>query len=134
MVSWVLATLDSVTYNALSEDTSWGRIPDGMPLWRKFTTPSPGKSNVVSTIDLQKAQQTDILLFPNPSTYYVNVHIKSDEHLSHRLTIYSLSGAILITEEFFGSKHTIDLSDLPPSIYIVGIEEKPRLRIKLIVL
>jgi len=132
-VAGIPVVLDSVTYIALSEDTSWGRIPDGMPVWREFDMPSPGKSNVVSTFDLQQAQQTDIHLFPNPSTYYVNVHLDSDENLSHRLIIYSLSGTILKTVEFNGSKLTIDISNLSPGIYIVGFEDEPKLRMKLIV-
>lgn len=132
-VAGIPVILDSVTYNALSVDTSWGRIPDGMPVWREFTKPSPGKSNSILTIDLKEPQQTEIHLSPNPSTYYFDVQLESEEYLSHRLTIYSLSGATLITVEFYGSKERIDISELPPGIYIVGIEEEPMKKMKLIV-
>jgi hypothetical protein len=100
---------------------------------REFDTPSPGKSNSVFTINPNEAQLTDIHLFPYPSTYYVNVLLKSGEYLSHRLTIYSLSGAILKTVEFYGSKLTIKISNLPPGIYIVEIEEETMQKLKLIV-
>ncbi len=61
--------LDSVTYNALQEDVSWGRIPDGMPVWREFVKPTPGSSNISKSIsqDLLNMSQ----LFPNyPNPFY----------------------------------------------------------------
>ncbi|MEA3479006.1 MAG: T9SS type A sorting domain-containing protein, partial [Bacteroidota bacterium] len=132
-VTGIPVILDSVTYNPLSEDTSWGRIPDGVPVWKEFDTPTPGKSNVALSSDQIEAHQTKLHLFPNPATSYVNVQLKSDAYQSHRLTIYSLSGAILKTVEFYGSKKTIDISNLTPGIYIVGIEDEPMLRMKLII-
>jgi len=132
-VSGIPVLLDSVTYNALPEDTSWGRIPDGSPVWKELNTPSPGKSNSILPSNLKEAQHTEIHLFPNPSTSYVNVILKSDEYQSHRLRIYGLSGTILKTVEFYGSKHTIDISDLSPGVYIVGIKEEPMLKSILIV-
>ncbi len=132
-VAGIPVILDSVTYSALPADISWGRIPDGMPVWREFTKPSPGKSNSILTIKLQEPQQADIHLFPNPSTYYVNVQLESEEYISHRLTIYSLSGAVVKNVDFYGSKTVIDISNLPPGIYILGIEEEPMLKRKMIV-
>jgi hypothetical protein len=87
-------------------------------VWREFDSPSPGKSNSVFTINPNEAQLTDIHLFPYPS---------------HRLTIYSISGAILKTVEFYGLKLTIKISNLPPGIYIVEIEEETMQKLKLIV-
>jgi len=133
-VSGIPLILDSLTYQTLSsEDNSWARIPDGSPVWKEMNTPTPGKSNTVLSSNLTEASQTDIQLFPNPSTYYVNVFIESDEYQSHHLTIYSVSGLILKNVEFYGSKLTINISDLSPGIYIVGIEEAPMLRSILIV-
>jgi hypothetical protein len=132
-VSGLPVILDSVTYNALSEDTSWGRLPDGMPVWREFKKPTPGDSNSIFSLNLEVPQQTDLHLFPNPSTSFVNVILSSDEYRSHRLRIYGLSGTILKTVEFNGSKLTIDISDLPPGLYIVEIEDEPILKLKLIV-
>jgi len=132
-VSGIPVVLDSVTYNPLPEDTSWGRFPDGMPAWKEMNTPTPGKSNVVLSSNLILIDHRDIHLFPNPSNSYVNVILRSDEYQSHRLRIYGLSGAIHKTVEFYGSKFTIDISDLSPGAYIVGIEEEPMLRSILIV-
>lgn len=132
-VSGIPVILDSMTYNPLSEDNSWGRFPDGMPVWKEMNMPTPGKSNVVLSSNLIEANQTDIHLFPNPSTSYVNVILRSDEYQSHRLRIYGLSGTILKTVEFYGSKLTIDISDLSPGVYIVGIKEEPMLKSILIV-
>jgi len=132
-VSGIPVILDSVTYNPLSEDTSWGRFPDGMPVWKEMNAPTPGKSNIVLSSNLIEANQTDIHLFPNPSTSYVNVILRSGEYQSHRLRIYGLSGTILKTVEFYGTKLTIDISDLSPGVYILGIEEEPMLRSILIV-
>jgi hypothetical protein len=125
--------LDSVTYNALPEDVSWGRIPDGMPVWREFLKPTPGRSNIVLSSDLIEAQQTDIQLFPNPASSYVTIKLRSDEYQSHRLMIYSLSGTILKTVELNGSKTTINISDLPAGLYILGMEDEPIQKVKLVV-
>jgi hypothetical protein len=132
-VSGIPVILDSMTYNSLPVDVSWGRFPDGMPVWREFENPSPGKSNIVLSSDLIEDQQTELHLFPNPSTSFVNVKLKSHGYQLHRLRIYSLSGTILKVAEFHGSKLTIDISNLPPGLYIVGIEEEPMLKLKLIV-
>jgi len=80
-----------------------------------------------------KVYQTKLRLFPNPSSDYVNVLLESGEYQTRRLTIYGLSGTILTTVEFYGSQTTIDISNLPPGIYIVGIEEEPMLKLKLII-
>jgi len=126
--------LDSVTYPTLSsEDHSWGRIPDGMPVWKELSTPSPGNSNYFQTWDPKAPMRSDLHLFPNPSNYYVNVYFESDKRQSHHLVIISLSGAILKEVKFFGSMETIDISDLSPGIYILGIKEEPTVRSKLIV-
>ncbi|MCB9641610.1 MAG: lamin tail domain-containing protein [Myxococcales bacterium] len=37
--------IDAVTYPAQTEDTSWGRSPDGGETWKVTTTPTPGKAN-----------------------------------------------------------------------------------------
>ncbi len=132
-VSGIPVILDSMTYNALSEDVSWGRSPDGMPVWREFVKPTPGRSNIVLSSDLIEAQQSDIHLFPNPANSYVTIKLRSDEYQSHRLRIYSLSGTILKTVELNGSRNTIDISDLPPGLYILGMEDEPLQKVKLIV-
>ncbi len=125
--------LDRVTYNELPNDVSWGRITDGMPAWKEFYSPTPGSSNFTSLSNLREVHQTKLQLFPNPSTDYVNVVIESGEYQTRRLTIYGLSGTILKTVEFYGSQTTIDISNLPPGIYIVGIKEDPMLKMKLII-
>jgi len=132
-VAGIPVILDSVTYHGLSEDISWGRIPDGMPAWKEFDKASPGKSNVALSSNQIEAYSTKLHLFPVPATSFVNVHLESDEHVAHRLHIYSLSGAVLKTVEFTGANKTIHIADLSPGIYIVGIEEEPVLRTKLIV-
>jgi len=132
-VSGIPVILDSLTYSALQEDVSWGRFPDGMPVWREFVIPTPGRRNIVLSSDLIEAQQTDIHLFPNPANTYVTIKLGSDEYQTHRLRIYSLSGTILKTIELNGSKSTIDISDLPPGLYILGMEDEPMQKVKLIV-
>jgi phosphatidylserine/phosphatidylglycerophosphate/cardiolipin synthase-like enzyme len=37
--------IDSHTYSTSSDDTSIGRIPDGMANWTQFTVPTPGRTN-----------------------------------------------------------------------------------------
>ena len=132
-VNGIPVILDSVTYHALAEDTSWGRYPDGMPVWKESEKSTPGLSNTVFSSKQMETSQTQMHLFPNPGTSYVNVTLKSDENRSHRLRIYGLSGTILKEQEFHGSTLTIDISDLSPGIYIVGLEDDSMLRLKLVV-
>lgn len=121
--------LDSVSYTALPEDISWGRIPDGMPFWREFENPTPGKSNIVLSSISIDSYQSDINIFPNPSTDFVTISLNSGEYQVHRLRIYSLSGTLLKEVELYGSKNTIDVSDLTPGLYIIGIEDGPMLKL-----
>ena len=39
------SVIDTVTFEAQSENISFGRYPDGSDNWQSFTSPSPGKSN-----------------------------------------------------------------------------------------
>ncbi len=40
-----IAVIDEITFGPQDTDVSEGRDPDGSDNWRKFTTPTPGKSN-----------------------------------------------------------------------------------------
>lgn len=125
--------LDSLTYNSLSSDVSWGRCTEGSYISTLFDVPTPGASNVTITSTVPKLQSRQFTIFPNPSSDQVNVFLESDESLFHRLTILSMSGSIVKTVEFYGSELKLDISDLSPGIYILGIADNPMLKLKLII-
>jgi len=121
-VSGIPMILDSMTYDELSKNDSWGRYTDGSTLCEVLDLPSPGATNFYVMPNVDEVQQSTFMMYPNPSRERVTVILDSEEQLSHQLGIFSVSGSIVRFLSFYGTATTVDISDLSPGIYFVGIQ------------
>lgn len=113
--------LDSLTYQALAPNTSWGRCTEYSDDFKTFTIATPGAPNFTVTSSYTGPQAGRFKVYPNPSRGQIVVSMESDESHAHLLSILSMSGTLLKTIEFKGSEQNIDISDLHPGMYIIGI-------------
>ncbi|HVO75662.1 MAG TPA: lamin tail domain-containing protein, partial [Ignavibacteriaceae bacterium] len=60
--------IDSITFGPQRKDTSYGRYPDAGSAWQFFPEPTPGNSNVISSVSVRNYLPSDFELnaYPNP--------------------------------------------------------------------
>ena len=58
--------IDSVSFGPQTADVSWGRETDGGVPWIEFTDPTPGQSNLLSSVVFLTNGEAPLKLFPNP--------------------------------------------------------------------
>lgn len=102
--------LDTLAYTEQSTDVSQGRFADGEDVWRFYSIPTPGFSNVVDAIDeYEFAQKLNI--YPNPNNSgRLFLSQQSD------IEIYSINGRLLIQEY---KVQEVDLEGLVSGVYLV---------------
>lgn len=62
-----LNAVDTLSFGAQTADISFGRFPDGTAVWEFFNLPTPGASNIASTIGIDNlAEENALLIYPNP--------------------------------------------------------------------
>jgi len=62
------------------------------------------------------------MIYPNPTSGVIYVKLKDD--ISHKVTVYDISGKIL--KEIYSSRiiEVIDLNEFENGVYIVSVENK----------
>jgi hypothetical protein len=77
------------------------------------------ESSVTSLIE--KSKKNTVLLFPNPTTDYVNVELNSEE--PSNLKIWSIRGELIFEMNEVSNTIQIDVSDFPNGTYLIGINQ-----------
>jgi hypothetical protein len=67
-------------------------------------------------------QENSFGFFPNPVQNTITVKASSDEKIM--VNIFDLSGKLLLSTIIFGNGNNIDVSDIQPGIYLIGICDK----------
>ncbi len=116
--------IDTLSFGQQTEDISFGRFPDGSIEWEFFNFPSPGASNIASTVGIDEITFGDQLtVYPNPangSMIYLNQRIDCK--------VFNSSGQIV----FLGSNiKDINISQFSRGLYVIVSESG--LRTKFIV-
>ncbi|MDR1583125.1 MAG: cadherin-like beta sandwich domain-containing protein [Prevotellaceae bacterium] len=62
-----------------------------------------------------------VSVYPNPVEIYANVIIDNIESPAGKVEIYSLTGAMYLSQEFTGSKFSIDMSRCPSGIFLIKL-------------
>jgi hypothetical protein len=92
------SVIDSITFYAQQTDISYGRSPDGSTNW-EFMTPTPGYSNLISSIrdENNPAEYMLIQNYPNPfnPSTRISFSVAKQGHVS--LKIYNILGEIVTT-------------------------------------
>lgn len=110
-----VTVIDTLTFGQQVTDISFGRYPDGSSNIILFNTPTPGASNVISSIKDISVTDNAISLFPNPVSNTLLVSQKVE-----KIKVYNTLGQLVLKDY---NKNSIDVSGLPQGIYFVRINK-----------
>ncbi|HAF27761.1 MAG TPA: hypothetical protein DCG75_01825, partial [Bacteroidales bacterium] len=66
---------------------------------------------------------TDILVYPNPASSYINVNVLNGTKQG-TVSIYNMIGSLVKVVEIEGNVKEINISDLPAGSYIISVEDE----------
>jgi len=80
--------------------------------------------NYVAIEEKDAFKNTDLNVYPNPAGNYLIIEITSKAHkpIEGTVTLSDVNGRVVISQPLRTSKETLNLSGLPPGIYLVKIE------------
>jgi len=113
--------IDSLVFANMTQNISRGRIEDGGNAWRNFADATPGRSNLISNIDLDV--QTFIAAYPNPFKNNLTIHLKEEmigENIE--ITIMDVYGRpVYLNEAHVSGDIDVNLSGIPAGVYFLRI-------------
>ena len=91
--------LDAINFGPQQSDVSYGRLPDGGLDWVTFDSPTPGASNVTSTIDAvgQLPDEIHLTNYPNPFNAETIIKFELPQKISIELSIIDFQGREMTT-------------------------------------
>lgn len=110
----VTYSIGQVFYTYIGESESVYNVAQGIQHQEKDQTVEPPEVEV---------PKTEIFIFPNPTTDYVNLRMNGLESLSgmRHYKLYDIQGRLLKQSEIEGTEIQISLSNLSSSLYILTI-------------
>lgn len=84
-------------------------------------------TDVLGTSSINENVVTDLRVYPNPSTDYINIDFNSHNEVS--ITIYSIDGKVMYNTNTYQSE-TINIQDYPKGMYIVRVNDEMKKIIK----
>lgn len=105
-----LQTVDSIAFNNLASDVSYGREHDGTSNWILFNEPTPNASNRIKEIP----ELDYFLIYPNPATDFLYFTQTKTVH------VYDIIGKHISS---LSNVKLIDVRDLAQGIYILKTED-----------
>jgi hypothetical protein len=77
-------------------------------------------------IKTESSSELDITIAPNPVQGVLNINIKSTEDNRMEINLYDINGKLNRSASVFAKQNSVafDVSDLPPSIYLLQITDK----------
>jgi hypothetical protein len=109
------ATIDTYIYSGQTTDVSEGRNPDGGGEWKFYEFPTPGKSNLLSSLDENPATKSPLVVFPNPASGGF-VHFNK----TIGCTVYNSLGASVIELQ---NTRQIEVKSLFPGVYFISTND-----------
>ncbi len=108
--------IDSLSYNGLPPNASFGRLPDGGPVWDNmdYTPDASNQSSPVS--DISSNQYCTI--YPNPTT---GIFIVEGDGIK-AIRVVDVQGRIIYFTDSVNYSNSINISDLPKGLYIVEVK------------
>lgn len=102
--------IDTIVYAEQTTDVSQGRFADGEAVWKFYSIPTPGFSNIIEAIDEYDLVQK-MSIYPNPNN-------RGRLFLSQQsdIEIYSINGRLLIQEY---KVQEVNLVGLVSGVYLV---------------
>ena len=105
-----MQTVDSIGFNNLASNISFGREHDGNANWILFNEPTPNSSNRIREIP----EPDYFLIYPNPATDFLYFT------QTKTVTVYDIIGKHIVT---LNNTKLIDVRDFAQGIYILKTEE-----------
>jgi hypothetical protein len=118
--------LDSKTFGLQYANVSYGRRTDADLSWREFQMPTPNASNISTSI-ANVYQNSDITVFPNPSTGVFNIRINglNETNYGTSIKVCDIAGRVIYekiisTDQILlNDKFQFDLSEFTKGTYII---------------
>ena len=78
------------------------------------------KLTVTAISDL-KVPGIELSVYPNPTSSFLSIEIKSDKQRNFMLNLFDLSGKLILQKKMTGNKQTIKMQNYKPGTYILKI-------------
>ena len=103
-------TVGQVVYTAFTGST--GSVAQGVQ--------QPYEISITSGVEITEIDLV-IATYPNPSHHSINIMIGDFNYKKLIYQLYDLNGELLNSEQIINSSTTINISNLPPSIYLLNV-------------
>ncbi len=119
--------IDSISFRmTISNNQSYGRIPNGINNWSMLNSPTPGESNILTDIrDNYSAKNQLFQNFPNPFSRNTEINYYLSENFQNAMIkIYDIMGLHVKNIPLLNAGYghiIIDDSQLKPGVYIYAL-------------
>ncbi len=131
------APIDTMSFVAQKSDTSYGRTTDGGSTWRFFSTPTPGRSNVSTSVQARDEQQALPEVFrlekvwPNPAQSFANVRVHFNQAGVYEIEVFDMLGRSVWRQSqrsvALGAQNfSLPLAGLRQGVYFVRVKMAKR--------
>jgi hypothetical protein len=125
---------DSVSYERIVEEYSYGRYEDGTGDWLHMNVITPGYPNDSTQLEIISNQQEmftqKISVYPNPVSEYLNISLDNMDYTRdvYYLEILDISGRIVIPRIWLNNcNSTINTNNLKSGLYIIRVSKDNQL-------
>ncbi|MCB0594866.1 MAG: T9SS type A sorting domain-containing protein, partial [Phaeodactylibacter sp.] len=85
-----------------------------------------GIDNLVAVEEVERAEQAELAVYPNPAGESFTVEYGREPHLGQRVVITDITGRPMFNQSFQGKNTEINTSAFPPGLYLVCLLEEGR--------
>jgi hypothetical protein len=83
------------------------------------------QNNLTTQLD-SNSKESELLVFPNPSSNFIKITLLSSSQSSSEVRIYNNAGQLMQTEELFETTNQLNISNLVNGLYILEVNKNNR--------